>query len=150
MPASTSTSTEPQVVTKILELKFDDIGYPNWKAELWLNPPAFIYEDLIAIREEDSGRKDDNGRPIVLRSSDDSRNLKGLAEIVLSWNFLDYKGNKVPLPKEWKDASDVSILPNDLWKSLLGRYFDEFNKPTVLPKASTEKSEDTSQTNGTH
>jgi hypothetical protein len=136
--------TAPQVaqpVIKEVDLQFSTIGYPGWEATLWLNPPGFIYDNLIAIEEVDGRMRPDN-----------IRELEGLKEVVLGWNFVysfgEKKGQNFPLPKDWSSIEESKNLPIDLWSSLLTRYFDEFNKLTAIPKAPEEGSGVTSSTNG--
>ncbi len=115
----------PIITTTIM---FDDAGYPGWYAKLRLNITAYTYDDFV--------------------STDSERELAGLRKLVIEWTFTDEEGNPVPHPREWKSYDDRKVLPYMVWNTMLEQYFEEFNKPLLIPKGLSEVSESTSTTNG--
>lgn len=105
-------TTAVKMPIKSVRIEFDDIGYEGWYIVMRTNPKAYVYDDFLAVDDED-------------------REWKALSQIIIDWNFVDEEGNPLALPK---DGLNRNELPYDLKAAIIRRYIDAFNENIRLPK----------------
>lgn len=120
MPA-TLTKAIP-IPIKELVINLDDLGYPGWKAVMWTNPPAALWDNFL---EAEIG-------------SDEEWEAYG--KLFISWNFGDKDGNLLPLPGLGEGLLKRGILPSEVTRYLIDKYYENFRKNTQLPKESETNS----------
>lgn len=103
-------SEERKPIIRKRRLEFEGDGYPGWWAEVRLNPPWGVMEDLFEAQDFKAVRE-------------------GLGQVILDWNFVDDAGQALPPPGE--DPLSLRRVPTDLVTALLRRYQQA---ATELPK----------------
>ena len=88
--------------SKVLEL---DGEWEGWQFTARLNTPLQAVADIA--------------------SGDVDRMMKGLARIVLAWNFVDEEGEPMPPP----DEHTIGLLPMDLVNVISARFSREMAPP---------------------
>jgi len=94
--------------TQVIELTDE---YEGWNFTARTNPPIRAFGDVA--------------------SGDFDRIVKGLAQIVRAWNFVDEAGDNMLVPS----IETIGDLPLDLVTAVANRYVEELSKlPPASPK----------------
>lgn len=117
------------MTVRTAEIRFDAVGQPGWKAIVRINPRSSVFDALI----------DSEGETF----------WQALGQVVLSWNFADEDGQRIPLPRE-VDSSQRLDLPigDGVLQHLFSEFFSAVRASARLPKGSVEASATTSSTDG--
>lgn len=105
-------------------ISFGAIGYPDWYAEVHINPRSSLYAALISVGDDFWQR---------------------FGQVVLSWNLADEDGQPFPLPREVASEQDLD-LPVRVIGYLFEQYIDAVRDAAGLPKVSGLASGSTSTT----
>ena len=89
---------------KTVMLTFDDVGYPGFQCECWLNIPAAHSQAALALR---------NGRSKV---AEKERATRFWLMLFPAWNFTDFDGTPIP-----QTAQGIDLIPDDLASAMMAK-----------------------------
>lgn len=118
---------------KLLTVSCDDVGYPEWEADLRLNPVASVFDVLLS----ESGETDESVK----------KWWKAFGVLVVDWNFATTEGVPISLPSEHESEKALNeLLPPGITTHLYRAWMRKVTEMTKVPKGPDASSSSTSST----